>query len=294
MSPRPVLIYDRDAETKGARIEARIEQARELRARAAEPAPPPASPWQILSPSSLNEFVGTCQVRWFYRRVLQLPETRGAYLGLGSAVHDALAENFRQKIETRRDLPAEGAVALFRAAWAGQLDQITLEKDDDPADLKEAGEVMTRVYMDRAAPKIEPAAVELRVAGEIGGVPVQGYVDVLDVNGDIIDMKTAKRATAEAPAGYRNQIATYAMLAPGASGKARLDTLTKGKTVDLKHTTLAITDSDRHHTTRLYQIAREQMASGVYVPNRGATLCSRKYCSFWERCTAEYGGEVKR
>jgi RecB family exonuclease len=289
----PVLVFDRDAPAaKGARVEARMQQARELRAPRTE-VYGPAIP-AVLSPSSLNEFAQTCQVRWFYRKVLGLPERRSAHLGLGSAVHHAITENFRQKMHTREDLPTAGAVALFRDAWARELDQITLEKGDDAADMKEAGEVMTRLYMERAAPQIEPAAVEKRVEGVIGGVPVQGYIDVLDVHGTIIDLKTAKRATGQAPAGYRNQVATYAMLEPGANGKARLDTLTKGKTVDLKPTTIAITDSDRHHTTRLYSIAREQMASGVYAPNRAANLCSRKYCSFWERCMADYGGEVKR
>lgn len=291
MSPRPVLVYNADSPAaKGARIERRIEEARALRAsRTSEPALIPA----VLSPSSLNEFL-VCETRWFYRKILELPERRSAHAALGSAVHAAVTENARQKMHTREDLPVTGAVALFRDAWSREADAATFEKTDNPADMKEAGEIMTRLYIERAAPAIEPAAVEKRVAGEIGGVAVQGYIDILDVTGTIIDVKTGKRATAEPPAGYRNQVATYAMLEPAASGKARLDTLTKGKTVDLKPATIQITASDRHHTTRLYQIAREKMASGVYIPNRGATLCSRKYCSHWERCVSEYGGEVRR
>jgi hypothetical protein len=46
--------------------------------------------------------------------------------------------------------------------------------------------------MEEAAPKIEPAAVEMRVEDVIAGVKVTGYIDLLDVNGCVIDIKTAK------------------------------------------------------------------------------------------------------
>lgn len=290
---------------KGRAFVARVEQARELRGAAAAapaetvpppvekfPDPKPLDPAAILSPSSVNTFAHDCQVKWFYRRVLGLPEKRGAALGLGTAVHAAIAANFKQKIETREDLPVEGATALFRDAWAEQLDEITLEKSDDPKDLAECGEVMTRVYMSQCAPRIQPAEVERPVRGLIGDVPVQGFIDVLDVNGDVIDTKTASKKPTGINAGYRVQVTTYAMLDAKASGRARLDTLTKTKTVGLHQQTIDVTDSDRKQATRLYSIAQEQMRAGVFLPNRSSYLCSRKYCAYWERCTDEYGGQV--
>ena len=57
--------------------------------------------------------------------------------------------------------------------------------------------------------------------------------------------------------------------------------------------TIDVTEADRRHATRLYQIAQEGMRSGLYVPNRSSMLCSRRYCSFWQRCVVEYGGEVE-
>lgn len=294
---------------KSARFLDRIEQVKELRARetatAVAPAPPavsrdterfpdpkPIDPAAVLSPSSVNQFAHDCQVKWFYRRVLGLPETRGAALGLGTAVHEAIGANFRQKIETREDLPAAGVVALFRDAFARQLDEITLDPKDDANDLRECGDVMTRVYMEQCAPRIQPAAVETPVRGLIGDVAVQGFIDVIDTDGDIIDVKTASKKPSGISPGYRVQVSTYAMLESKASGRARLDTLTKTKTVVSHAQTLEITDSDRLQATRLYSIAQEQMRAGVFMPNRGSHLCSRKYCSFWERCVSEYGGEV--
>jgi len=293
---------------KGAAFVDRIEQVKALRAGEAAKAvaptpetpaakperftdPKPLDPANILSPSSLNQFID-CEARWFYRRVLELPETRGAALGLGTAVHEAVIENFRQKIETKRDLPTDGVTALFIDAMNRQLDEITLTKDESADELKQCGEVMTRVYMDQVAPRVQPAAVEMPVQGMIGDVAVRGFVDIMDVNGDIIDLKTASKKPSSISAGYRAQVATYSMLAPGASGRARLDTLTKTKTVSSHEQTIQIGEADRKFSTRLYSIAQEKMRTGLFAPNRSSHLCSRKYCSFADRCIADYGGFV--
>jgi hypothetical protein len=37
--------------------------------------------------------------------------------------------------------------------------------------------------MAEGAPSIQPAAVELEVGGEIAGVKVRGFIDLLDVDG---------------------------------------------------------------------------------------------------------------
>lgn len=256
-----------------------------------KPPPPASGVPTTLSPSSVNTF-NDCQLKWYYRKVLHLPEARGAALGLGTAVHAALTENFRQKIETKEDLPVDGVRALFIQALITELDVVLLTKADSADDLKECGETMVRVYMDRAAPGVEPAAVEERVEGFIGDVPVQGYIDVRDVHGRIIDFKTAAKKPAGMMPDYRFQVATYAMLHPEASGSATLATLTKTKTVDLHQDTIEVTPGDKKLTARLYSIARDQMEAGVYGPNRKSFLCSRRYCSHWARCEDEYGGKV--
>jgi hypothetical protein len=215
------------------------------------------------------------------RRVLKLPEKRDANRALGSAVHAAIAENFRQKIETKEDLAVEGVVAVFRDRWQQELAEAELGEGDKRGRSERMRRLLVRTYMEQAAPSVEPAAVELHVAGEIGGVAVQGYVDVLDVNGDVVDVKTASKKPSGVRADYRVQVATYAMLAPNASGRTRLQTITKTKTVQLHTQTIDVTAADRTHATKLYQIAQEGMRSGLYAPNRSSFLCSRKYCPFW-------------
>jgi hypothetical protein len=79
-----------------------------------------------LSPSQVNCFVHDCQMKWYYRSVLKLQEKRDANRALGSAVHAAIAENFRQKIETKEDLAVEGVIAVFRDRWQQELAEAEL------------------------------------------------------------------------------------------------------------------------------------------------------------------------
>jgi hypothetical protein len=60
--------------------------------------------------------------------------------------------------------------------------------------------------------------VELPVEGVIASVRVQGIVDLLDLEGRIIDFKTAARRPVGITPDYSLQLTTYSMITPGASG----------------------------------------------------------------------------
>jgi hypothetical protein len=147
--------------------------------------------------------------------------------------------------------------------------------------------------MDEAAPSIEPAAVELDVAGEVGGVRVQGRVDLLDVEGRIIDVKTAARRPCGIPSAYAFQLAAYAQIKPGASGQAQLDTLVKTKTVQLIRDSYCVGEADQLATQVLYPLVQCGIRSGLYFPNRQCIACSRRHCAFWKQCEGDFGGMVK-
>jgi hypothetical protein len=166
-------------------------------------------------------------------------------------------------------------------------------KPDDVADVIVFLATDKARWITRAAPSIEPAAVEEKVEGAIGDVPAHGYIDVRDVHGRIIDIKTAsKRPSGMMPA-HRLQVAACAMLSAHASGQATLSTLTKTGTVSLDDDRVTITPADRKLTARLYSIARDRMQAGAYAPTRSSFLCSRRQCGFWSRCEADFGGEVR-
>ena len=125
----------------------------------------------MLSPSQVRTFLD-CQARWWFKYGLQLPDPKNSSLALGLAIHRALEVNFREKLETREDLETPGVVMIFRDAWMEQAGQTVFMPDESQHDLRRIGERLVAKYMDEVAPRVEPAAVEMDVQGEIAGVQV--------------------------------------------------------------------------------------------------------------------------
>ena len=92
--------------------------------------------------------------------MLKRPEPPTSNQILGRAVHVALAANFEQKCDTRVDLPVIGVLAVYREAWANLTEGIEFHDSEDPDELGRTGEALVSKYMEEAAPRIEPAAVE--------------------------------------------------------------------------------------------------------------------------------------
>src|ERR1022692_1476298 len=122
---------------------------------------------------------------------------------------------------------------------------------------------------------------------------VRGILDLVDARGAIRDVKTAARKPSYVAPDYALQIATYAEIAPQVTGEAQLVTLVATKTPQLVTMAYRVSDADRAYARAIYPRVQDAMRAGVVTPNRGSNLCSRKHCSFWQACEAEYGGRVK-
>ena len=220
-----------------------------------------------------------CQVRWWFKHVLRLNDPQTGNLALGRAVHASLTQNFHQKIETREDLPITGVLALFREAWNLELELTEFRDDEDPLERAACGAALVSKYMTELAPNIDPAAVEIRVTGEIGRVHVQGWIDLVDTEGRIIDIKTAARRPSRIDPDHRFQIATYSQLVHGASSEARVETLVKTKTPKVVTQSFEVNEQDLLATRMLYPLAQRAMQGrrpssqiGVPSPAPGETV----------------------
>jgi hypothetical protein len=148
-------------------------------------------------------------------------------------------------------------------------------------------------YISEAAPTVQPRAVEQSVAGRVAGVKVRGIVDVLDINGCVIDFKTASKRPNGIAADHGLQMTTYAMITLGASGACRLDTVTKTKAVQVIQQTYAVGPEERRLAETLYPMVQDSIRDGIYAPHRSSPLCSRKHCGYWRECEREFGGRVQ-
>jgi hypothetical protein len=156
---------------------------------------------------------------------------------------------------------------------------------------------LVQTFMTEKAPSIQPAAVEISVGesdqARVGGVRVRGVIDILDVNGRVIDLKTAKRSPSKIDAAQMIQLATYAAVTPGAVGTIRVDTMVRNKTPKVVSFTGKLSARDFVAIERLYPLAQQGMKSGYAMPNRTSMLCSRRNCPYWRNCEREFGGVVE-
>lgn len=255
----------------------------------------PASASQ-LSPSQVSAWLD-CSARWYFRYALGMPEPKTAALLIGEAFHHAIASSLRYKMHHGDAPDLDAAVGAFDQAWRIGLETTELAGDDNAAELAATGRKLVQVYLRDAVPMINAAAIEMPVRGKIGGVPVVGFVDILTVDGHIIDLKTASKKPSGLNPSHSLQLTTYAMLSDqtleGSHTQTRIDTITKTKSPALDIQTVPITEARRRYAEIIYPLAQEGMREGIAVPHRNSFLCSRKHCAHWQACEAEFGGEVK-
>lgn len=245
---------------------------------------------RTLSPSQCNAYLD-CSARWNYRYNEKLPDPPSGSRVRGRAVHRLIGHYFKFKMEGFV-LESGDLAEAYDAIWDEECDTAAFGSGEDVNEIKAAGAMLAAKYLAEAAPDIEPAQLDLPVSGEIGGVPVRGYVDMVDVNGTIVDFKTASRKPSGVSPDYALQVATYAMLTPGATGNVRLDTVVSTKVPQLVNIGYTVPDADRMLCERIYPHVAAGMAGGHYMPNRGSIFCSARFCAYSSRCMEEFGGLV--
>jgi RecB family exonuclease len=245
----------------------------------------------ILSPSQANLFLN-CSARWWFKYGLGLPDPKGGSLVRGSTVHKCIEHWFKLRM-AGAEPEIEEVAEFFDDAWEAQAADAQFANTDDIEDLKRSGARLLRLYLEQVAPEIRPVKLEQKVTGEVGGVRVQGWIDQVDSDGRILDVKTAEKSPSGISGDYAFQLATYRQILPGANGRARLDTLVNNKAPKLVTIEYEVSEADRLLTLNLYPRVREGIREGLYFPNRNSNLCSRKYCNFADACCKEFGGCVE-
>ena len=72
---------------------------------------------ESLSPSQVSTYM-TCPAKWYFRYLIGLSELTTGALALGKAFHGTLARNFRQKMNTGRDIDTQELREVFAEEWA--------------------------------------------------------------------------------------------------------------------------------------------------------------------------------
>ena len=171
---------------------------------AAGPEPPlPESEVLHLSYRQIDDY-RTCPLKYKYVHRLRVPLLVHHRVVYGSAVHKAVQEMFRARMEGRA-FSEEELVASFRAAWVSEG---FLSRHHEEQRRRSGEEALRRFHREDAAAPLVPTAVEKEFAFYVDRTRVQGRYDlvleqygqvtILDFKtGDVDDLKAARQRAKE-------------------------------------------------------------------------------------------------
>jgi hypothetical protein len=248
---------------------------------------------QLLRPSEINCYL-KCGAQYMFRYIEKLEKPLPLVFAFGTSVHAALEKNYRQKIQTRVDIPVQEVVQEFADRFDVETIAVDVKELRDDPKAKDIGVTLVQRYQAVRAPSIQPAEVEYKAEVTYAGYDygITGTMDVLTETGVIHDHKTAsKRNNAINPA-HALQGNYYFMLAQALKRdpkSVQFDYLVK--TANPQFYTQAI-PLDVQHALIIAQSVGDGIRAGVFIPNRSSYLCTRRFCSYWVECEKKYGGRV--
>lgn len=154
---------------------------------------------RFFSASAINTFL-TCPLAYRYIYVDGATRMPGnIYMDFGSAVHAALDFNMRQKINTKKDLPHKEIVSFFSKDFAERIAKLPRQGffKADPRTMLAQGQELVAQFMIQIAPELQPIATEqyFEIPFETYPFGIKGYIDLITVDGQVIDYKSAGTST---------------------------------------------------------------------------------------------------
>lgn len=251
-----------------------------------------------LSPTQLD-MLAKCGEQYRRRYMEQERRPPGIAMVRGTGVHRGLELNFRQKIESRIDLPVsdvvEAAVAGFEAELAGGY-ELNVDEESRGAkvvigEAKDVVVTLAELAAEEMCPDYQPVLVEQPVRIELPNNThdLYGVIDLADDRGRVVDTKTAAKSKKQDDADSSVQLTTYTALHKVATGEfpteLRMEVLVSTKTP--KRQTLVTTRSEADLAALAARIdaASRIIQAGVFMPaTPGAWWCGPKWCGYWASC----------
>lgn len=243
-----------------------------------------------LSYSSISKYL-KCGKQWKFRYIDKLQEESSEALLFGSAWHKMIREYLTM------NNPG------FLPAWSKSFNQI-LEQENIAGDwFMDADILGQRMLTSEKITKtiqglsINPESLEMEIELHIPGVqvPVVGFIDMIDLDGIPIDIKTSSQKWTQERADADLQ-ATFYLAALEQAGmvqlpaKFRFIVFTKTKHPDVQIIETVRTHADVFALYGLVNEVWQAIQREVFTPTDPSNWwCSHKYCGFWNVC--EYGGK---
>jgi len=164
------------------------------RSRAKAPLPlcaPPTSPRALrLDPHGVDDYL-TCPLKYRYSHVLRIPVMRHHLVVYGAALHKAVEQFFKRRLQGA-SMTEEELLAVFERAWTSEG---FLSRAHEELRVAQGRETLRRFYARQQSAPESPTLIEERFSFPLDDVVVVGRWDRVDQHGEdvvIIDYKSSE------------------------------------------------------------------------------------------------------
>lgn len=246
----------------------------------------------VISASQVNAYLA-CPLKYRFQYVDQIPKPwRVAAMSFGTSIHAAVEWFHRQRMVGGTPT-AEQVERMFEADWYAQnLEPLVFSDRESRDGLLEKGRAMLRLYVSeqegRPAPAFveQPFVVELHdpETGELFDLRLRGFVDLVEQDGTVVDLKTAGRSLEAGGLERHLQLSVYALAALIATGgvpKLRLDMLYKTVRPRLERLETSRTTTELAWTAQLIREVALAIQTEHFFPNP-SWRCQE--CEYFAHC----------
>jgi CRISPR/Cas system-associated exonuclease Cas4 (RecB family) len=228
-----------------------------------------------------------CPLQYYYRYIRGMKIPPNGDLTLGKTIHSTLENNYRQKINSREDLPLDAWTDYFSDEWEKGEKMTEFKSDEKPGDFKDDGYKIIKTYHGYVSRLIQPVDVERGFLIALDGIrrPLLGYIDLIDENGCIVDHKVTKRSWQEAKIHTDPQMTAYALAYRRLTGKKenglRFDVMVRTKNPKIQRLNTERKTEDFGKFQKLLSHVEKAIETGIFYPNENF-MCPA--CGYKEMC----------
>ncbi|MGD9209295.1 MAG: PD-(D/E)XK nuclease family protein [Desulfobacteraceae bacterium] len=275
-------------------------------------------PQGYLSPSQIDMYL-RCPRQYYFRYVRDMTKPPGIALVLGSSAHKAVETTHHYIVDHNEPAPVDVVLSSFSDAFDKNAEEIPKEElnEENLGSVKDAGVSLVRLYNKNFAPKVRPRVkdgvrgIEQKIKISVGGVPMLGYIDLIDSNADvvysyneldmlqkeggcvaetlrtsIVDFKTKTKALSQTETDNSLQLTFYAY-ATGIN-QVRHDQLLRQKIPKIKRACAVRTSSDYKWLHEIVSSVAKAVSAGIFPPCApDSWMCTPKWCGFYATCRAQ-------
>lgn len=251
-----------------------------------------------LSMSQMNMFL-RCPYQYYCRYIQGFRVPPRSALTLGASFHKSIAMNYRQKYQSKVDLPLGDVLDAFSTVFDDMSKETEWQKGEDSGQVKDTGIQTLSLYQPAIAREVHPIEVEQRFSMTFKNRDYSfvGVVDLVDETPKIIETKTTSKTPSEAKVEHKLQTVAYS-----AGHRARTKQKEEGVRIDyavvkkepgIVSYPVVVEQSDIEYFLKLMDSVARGIENEIWIPNRMQILCSRRWCGFWNECEKANGGRVR-